>query len=162
MTLLLLVSTEFTSAQAAAPLPQAPATLDIGQAVWMTTPEEPGTKGIVVSVSATDIGFKVLGEIRTIPWVDVIRIETTDAYWNGSAAGAIAGGFAFGMPAALFGSTRTAMTSLVVGAGLGIAVGAFLDSLREGRRQLYAAPASAVIAPHVSSGALGIGAILRW
>jgi hypothetical protein len=152
--------------------------LDAGERAWVTTGDGREIDGEVVSRSAATLSLRTPTGIASFTADDVRAIDTTDPIRNGTVLGVKIGGIgALGLsiPLTLLfcaledgcdaGEVLTINGVLIgMGAGVGAAMGALSDSLRERRVPLYRRVGSTgvMLTPIVGTHKLGGRAVIRW
>lgn len=115
--------------------------LDPGDTVFVTGRETGETRGRLVRVSPNAVVVIVEGQEREFPSTEIGWIEKRgDSVWNGVLIGAFVLGlpFAGGAGASCSPNCGAAVTGAALGgAAIGAGVGALIDSLHQGRTQLY-------------------------
>jgi hypothetical protein len=154
------------------------AALDAGERAWVTTSDGREVNGEVVRQSAATLTLRTLSGMASFTADDVRAIDTTDPIRNGTVLGAKIGGFGAIAPSVFITYVACAfeeecgvrevlwVNGILVGMGVGIgaAMGALADSLRERRVPLYRRPDSTgvTLAPIVGRHRLGGGVVIRW
>jgi hypothetical protein len=153
------------------------AKLDPGERAWVTTADGREVDGEVVDRSAARLILRTRTGRSTFTADDLRAIDTTDPIRNGTIIGAAVGGAGMVVPSIfatlIVCSEETCGPADVfwingaligMGAGIGAAAGAMIDSLRVRRVPLYrrgGAP-SVSVAPIVGPHKLGGGGVIRW
>ena len=154
------------------------AKLDAGERAWVTTDGGREVDGEVVTRSVNTLTLRTLaGTVLSFGADDIRAIDTTDPIRNGTMLGLKIGGIGAIAPAVLISLLFCALEDcstqdvvqvnaflIGIGAGIGAAAGALTDSLRERRVPLYRRGASTTVtvAPIVTGGRMGGGAVIRW
>jgi hypothetical protein len=144
-----------------------------GEMIWVTTVDGRERQGRIVSSSSVELQLQAAGGSDTIQWADVAAISKADPVGDGMLKGAFAGALAAGLPAVVFISNygecpcgSRALGFVVghaaLGAGIGLAVGAALDSLSAERRTVYRSGKTITVAPVVAPGRLAVGGSVSW
>jgi hypothetical protein len=151
--------------------------LDEGTRVWVRTADGRELEGSVVSMSPAEVVLRTGTTLQAIPIVTVRRIEIGDSLVNGIRNGAITGGAVLGGIAAFFsyalceipdGCFPQDLPPILLltgmGAGAGIAAGALVDYLIEGRRTVYSSGSPVVmrVAPTLAPRAAGVLLSIDW
>jgi hypothetical protein len=153
------------------------AQLDPGERAWVTTADGREVDGEVVDRSEARLILRTRTGTSTFSADDLRAIDTTDPIRNGTVLGATVGAASMVVPSVLATlivcSEETCGPAEVfwingaligMGAGIGAATGALVDSLRVRRVPLYrrgGAP-SVSVAPILGPHRLGGGAVIRW
>lgn len=151
------------------------AALDAGERAWVTTADGREIDGEVVGRSAGSLALRTRTGIVSLTIDDVRAIDTTDSIRNGTVLGATFGGAGALVPSLLItllvcsledcdGGDVLWINGVVVGMGaaIGAATGALVDSLRERREPLYRRGATVTVAPMVGAHRVGGRAVIRW
>lgn len=151
--------------------------LSDGDHAWVTAHDDRMTGGEVVGRSETRLELRTPQGIASFAPEDVRAIDTTDPIRNGTILGAKIGGLGALVPSTLATylvcleedcgvSEILGLNALFVGlgAGVGAATGAIVDSLRDGRVPLYRRDGvtGVTVGPFVNRNGAGVGAAFRW
>jgi hypothetical protein len=149
-----------------------------GTRVWVTTGDGREQEGTLASISSSELILVVGAATQSIPFASVRRLEARDSLVNGMRNGAIVGGAALGgfgvfvshalceIPDGCFPQDLAPILLLAgMGAGAGIAAGALVDHVIEGRRVLYSSPGPPVVirfGPSLFPPAVGMHISVAW
>lgn len=152
--------------------------LDPGERAWITTRDGREVDGEVVRRSAATLMLRTGTGMLSFTVDEVRAVDTTDPVRNGTVLGAKIGSVGALVPSVLLTFLVCALAEecglgevlgingLLVGMGasVGAATGALVDSLREGRVPLYrrGSPPGMTLAPIVGEHRLGGRAVIRW
>jgi hypothetical protein len=151
--------------------------LSEGDRAWVTRGGGQEVAGEVVRLSSTSLVLRTGAGVETFGPDDIAAIDTTDPIRNGTVRGAKIGAIGGAGQAVFVSLLLCAMeecdaqelvgvnaTLVGIGTGVGAAIGALADSLRERREPLYRRRGAAAftITPLLGKQALGVGGVIRW